>query len=55
MVAEGRAYGSGPNEMSDAVTELRNALTTGEGTFLMTEVRESFDRIVRDEDDLETR
>lgn len=33
-------------EISDAVGELRTALTTGDGTYMMTEVRESFDRVV---------
>ena len=34
------------NEMSDAVAELRTSLTTNDGTYLMTEVRESFERVV---------
>ena len=32
--------------MSDAVAELRTSLTTNDGTYLMTEVRESFERVV---------
>ncbi|XBQ16599.1 MAG: flagellin [Oceanicaulis sp.] len=33
-------------ELSDAATELRTALTTADGTQLMSKVRESFDRVV---------
>lgn len=33
------------NEMSDAVSELRQALTTSDGTYMMTEVREAFERV----------
>lgn len=33
-------------EMSDAVAKLRTALTTSDGSYLMSDVRESFDRVV---------
>lgn len=32
-------------EMSDAVADLRTALTTADGSYMMTEVREAFDRV----------